>query len=101
MCRIFSRIQICIWCQRLVQYFHPIFSHKLSTEFDLCLTFRDQPSAVRGPAAGAGAGHALCWHLQREAGQGRHQGGRAHQAAPQGKEDEWIKFEDDKGRYYI
>ena len=41
---------------------------------------------MRGPAAGAGPGHALRGRVQREAGEGRHQGGRAHQAAPQGEQ---------------
>ena len=47
---------------------------------------RNQPGSVRGPAAGAGPGHALRGRVQREAGEGRHQGGRAHQAAPQGEQ---------------
>ena len=40
---------------------------------------------MRGAAAGARPGHAARGHLQREGGEARHQGARAHQAAPQGE----------------
>ena len=46
---------------------------------------RDRAGAVRGAAAGARPGHAARGYLQREGGEARHQGARAHQAAPQGE----------------
>ena len=48
---------------------------------------RDRAGAVRGAAAGARPGHAARGHLQREGGEARHQGARAHQAAPQGEQE--------------
>ena len=79
-------------CRIFIRYFHtnlrcrpwPGCCTKLQNCIPAC--FRNQPRAVRGQAAGAGPGHALRGHLQREARQGRHQGGRAHQAAPQGEQ---------------
>ena len=54
---------------------------------------RDRAGAVRGAAAGARPGHAARGHLQREGGEARHQGARAHQAAPQGEPGGTIVIE--------
>ena len=51
---------------------------------------RDRAGAVRGAAARARPGHAARGYLQREGGEARHQGARAHQAAPQGEPGDYC-----------